>query len=78
MSLQKALEVPFRSSSRLVKQLSILHLYFLIHIYLDGIFFGKIRSAIYVLPQSHMASMMGDKVRPNSVRLYSVLGGTTG
>ena len=29
-------------------------------------------------PQLHMAFRIGDRLSPNSVRLYSVLGGTTG
>ena len=33
---------------------------------------------IFSLPQSHIASMIEDRLRPNSVRLYSVRGGTTG
>ena len=33
---------------------------------------------MYVRPQSQIAASIGVKVLPNSVKLYSVFGGTTG
>ena len=34
--------------------------------------------ALYCVPQSHMASRTGFKLCPNSVKVYSTLGGTSG
>lgn len=34
--------------------------------------------SLYCVPQSHMASRTGSKLCPNSVNVYSTLGGTSG
>ncbi len=40
--------------------------------------FYRLASAWYPSPHSHMASMMGRRLRPRSVRAYSTCGGTSG